>query len=343
MGGREQKRINVKPNPRYEKSGMKSYASLLKKYDIAPTTEGPYQKVDVAAKNFKNLFKAKNKKSTKPVLWKVQDDGQKGEVKAEDQMNDALYLCPVEIGTPPQVCYLDFDTGSSDLWLWSMELPPATQAAGKSSGHNIYNPKSSSTWKKISGASWMIRYGDGSSASGIVGTDNVTLGGLCVENQAIELASKLSPQFTRGAGDGLVGLAFDNINTVKPKPVKTLVDSMIAQDDIEEGEELFTCYLGSWRDKDEQDHGESFFTFGYIDEDVVNRSGTEVHYVPVDSSMGFWQFNSESATVNGLVIERPDNTAIADTGTTLALVSDALCIAIYSAIPGAKYDYRQQG
>ncbi|KAF2449955.1 acid protease [Karstenula rhodostoma CBS 690.94] len=258
-------------------------------------------------------------------------------------MNDSMYLCPVEIGTPPQVCNLNFDTGSSDLWLWSTELDSSTQAAGKSSGHNIYNPKSSSTWKKLFGSSWKIRYGDGSNASGIVGTDNVTLGGLCVENQAIELASKLSPQFTKGAGDGLLGLAFGKINTVKPKAVKTPVESMIDQDDIEEGEELFTCYLGSWRDKDEKDHGESFFTFGYIDEDVVKRCGTEVHYVPINSSKGFWQFKSESATVNGRTIDRTGNTAIADTGTTLALVGDELCKAIYGAIPNAKFDAKQQG
>ena len=37
------------------------------------------------------------------------------------------------------------------------------------------------------------------------------------------------------------------------------------------------------------------------------------------------------------------NTAIADTGTTLALVSDEVCDALYKAIPGAKYDSQQQG
>ncbi|KAJ4304656.1 hypothetical protein N0V90_000182 [Kalmusia sp. IMI 367209] len=327
--GKELKRINIKPNPRY---------------DFAPTTEGPYQKVDEVAKNFKNLFKPKGKKSTKPVLRKVEDDGKPGEVKAEDQMNDSLYLCPVEIGNPPQICNLDFDTGSSDLWLWSTELDADTQASGKASGHNIYDPNSSSTFKKLRGSKWRIRYGDGSKASGIVGTDDVTLGGLTIESQAIELASKLSSQFTEGAGDGLLGLAFGKLNTVKPKPVKTPVENMIDQADIAEDQELFTCYLGSWRDKDEEDQGESFFTFGYIDQDVIARcGGQDPYYVPIDSSKGFWQFKSESATVGGQTIDRPDNTAIADTGTTLALVSDDLCKAIYGAIPDARFDSKVQG
>ncbi|KAF2686212.1 aspartic proteinase precursor [Lentithecium fluviatile CBS 122367] len=342
-GGKDLKRINIKANPDAEKAGMKSYASLLKKYDFTPTTEGPYQKMDVATKNFKNLFKPKDKKSTKPVLTKAQEDGKSGEVKAEDQMNDSLYICPVEIGTPPQVMNLHFDTGSSDLWLWSTGLDAATQTTGKSANHNIFNPRKSSTFKKLHSSTWHIRYGDGSNASGTVGTDNVVLGGLCIESQAIELASKLSPQFTKGAGDGLLGLAFGKINTVKPKPVKTPVENMMEQDDIPEDMEVFTCYLGSWRDKDEVDEGESFFTFGYVDEGVVERCGAEPYYVPIDSSKGFWQFSSESATVGGKTIPRPGNTAIADTGTTLALVSDELCREIYAQIPGARFDKKQQG
>lgn len=172
----------------------------------------------------------------------------------------------------------------------------------------------------------------------------MTLGGLCVEGQAVELASKLSPQFTKGAGDGLLGLAFGKINTVKPKAVATPVENMMAQKDIPSERELFTCYLGSWRDKDDIDKGESFFTFGYIDQDVLDRcGGVEPHYVPIDTSKGFWQFKSESATVNGKTIDRSGNTAIADTGTSLALVDDALCKAIYEAIPGGRFEKKYQG
>jgi hypothetical protein len=67
----------------------------------------------------------KDKKTTTPTLRKVEEDGRSGEVKAEDQMNDSLYICPVEVGTPPQVMNLHFDTGSSDLWV-SVARPPSS-------------------------------------------------------------------------------------------------------------------------------------------------------------------------------------------------------------------------
>ena len=171
----------------------------------------------------------------------------------------------------------------------------------------------------------------------------MTLGGLTIKGQAVELASTMSAQFIQGAGDGLLGLAWGSINTVTPTPVQTPVENMITQQDIPASAELFTAKLGSWRDANEPDKGESFYTFGFIDDATVKASGAEIAYTPVDKSQGFWMFSSTSATVNGTSVAQSGNTAIADTGTTLALVSDATCKAIYAAIPGSTYDSTQQG
>lgn len=184
-------------------------------------------------------------------------------------------------------------------------------------------------------------YGDGSGASGTVGTDSVNIGGLVIKDQAIELADTLSTSFQQGVGDGLLGLAFGSINTVSPAPVATPVQNMISQQDIPKDMELFTANLGSVHDANDPDKGVSFYTFGYIDQTALG--GQTPYYTPVDNSQGFWSFQSTSATVAGKTIQRTGNTAIADTGTTLALVDDATCQAIYAAIPGGKYDSTQQG
>jgi len=345
-------RIGIYQNPHYKKSGLKSYVWLLKKYNFAPTLEGPYfsgPEVHHQGKFQSLTDKVKHAVGGKTTIHQkvLQKRGATGtaasHVSADDIQNDSLYLTPVQIGTPAQTLYLDFDTGSSDLWVWSAELPTNIKSQASGKYQTIFDQTKSSTFKKTTGSTWQISYGDNSSASGDVGTDNVTIGGVTIKNQSIELAKKMSTQFVQGAGSGLLGLAWGSINTVKPKQVATPVENMITQEDIPKTAELFTAYLGSWRDANEADKGQSFYTFGYIDPDIVKASGTDVYYTPVDNSQGFWQFSSTSYSINGKTTARTGNTAIADTGTTLALVADDVCAAIYKAIPGAKYDSTQQG
>jgi hypothetical protein len=121
---------------------------------------------------------------------------------------------------------------------------------------------------------------------------------------------------------------------------------MILQEDIKPGQEIFTCLLGSVENQNTPGVShESFFTFGYIVQDLLDQAGlTEPHWAPVDNSLGFWQFDSAHIRINGEVSNRPrKNTAIADTGTTLCLLDDETVDRIYKEIPGAKYDYSQQG
>ena len=82
--------------------------------------------------------------------------------------------------------------------MWSTELPKNILSSANPANQQVaFDPSKSSTFKKLDGETWKISYGDSSSASGDVGTDVINLGGLKVENQAIELAKELSQQFAQ--------------------------------------------------------------------------------------------------------------------------------------------------
>ncbi|GJJ09855.1 hypothetical protein Clacol_004079 [Clathrus columnatus] len=249
------------------------------------------------------------------------------EVPAEDVQNDLEYVVPVTIGTPGVTLNLDFDTGSSDLWVWSSEL------RSNQSGHNIYNPSKSSTAKQLSGATWNISYGDGSSASGNVYTDTIKIGALTIPNQGVELAEQLSSAFLQGGSDGLLGLAWPSINTVQPNAVPTPVENIIKQN---LGQGLFSVAL-------DQGDNNGFYTFGGIDATKAGVQESSITYTSVDNSEGFWMFPSETTVINGKTVTQSGNTAILDTGTTLCLLSDEVTSDIYKAIPGATMSQEQGG
>lgn len=208
-------KVTLKRNSAFVRDGVKAYARYLSRWAATPTLEGPFTLVhEVLDDGFHGILdrfhhqKQESYVRTRPVLLKRNVDGRPGRLAAEDVEHDSEYLAPVAIGSPPQILHLDFDTGSSDLWVWSELLSNSIKKQGAQDGHRIFDPLESTTYRKLPKQTWKIRYGDGSTASGEVGSDNVDIGGLVIRGQAVELATRLSDSFLNGAGDGLLGLAF---------------------------------------------------------------------------------------------------------------------------------------
>ncbi|PSR88513.1 endothiapepsin [Coniella lustricola] len=247
-----------------------------------------------------------------------------GAVTTNPEEYDVEYLTPVQIGTPPQTLNLDFDTGSSDLWVYSTETP-----SSEVSGQTVYNANTSTTSAKQDGLSWSISYGDGSSSKGDVYYDTVLVGGLSVQDMAIETATTVSSEFTADTDiDGLLGLGFSNLNTVSPTKQSTFFDKAESQLD----EFLFTADLK---------HSEAgTYNFGFID--TAAYTG-EIYNTTVDSTQGYWMFSATGYQIGDASFQSSTIKGIADTGTTLLMLPTAIVEAYYAQVTSAAFDSSQGG
>ena len=209
-------------------------------------------------------------------------------------------------------------------WVFSTLL-----GANAQSGHSVYNPGKSSTSRPLNGERWSITYGDGSGASGNVYADTVSVGATTATSQAVEAAQSVSAQFQSDINnDGLLGLGFDQINTVTPDKQKTFftnVKGTLAAP-------LFTTDLKKGRP--------GTYDFGFID---AGKHTGSITYVPVNSGRGFWEFTSNGYAVGSGGFTSTSIDSIMDTGTTLLLLPTTVVSAYYAQVSGSRYDNSQGG
>ncbi|KAL1302689.1 hypothetical protein AAFC00_003052 [Neodothiora populina] len=256
----------------------------------------------------------------KVAAQSAEQSQQSGTVAAIPQAYDMSYLSPVTIGG--QSLNLDFDTGSADLWVFSDKLSASDRGT-----HDYYNTSSAT---QMAGQQWGIGYGDGSSARGIVYADKVVVGQVTATSQAVEAATSVSSQFVSDThNDGLLGLAFSTINTVRPNQQTTFFDSVKSS----LAQPLFTVDLKKGQ--------AGSYDFGFIDS---SKYTGEISYVNVDSSGGFWRFTADGWAVGAAKsFNKTSFTAIADTGTSLMYLPQASVDAYYNSISGASYNAQVGG
>lgn len=304
-------KVPVIPNPNYKPHGPRAYKRALNKFGFGDITFKPDGEVATRLKAASNMSTV------------VGEGVQDGSVKTEPTQNDAQFLSPVKIGG--QTLIMNFDSGSSDTWVFNTNLPAASQR-----GHTIYDPTKSTTFQNaLSQSSFNVSYGDGSTCSGPVGVDEVDIGGSTVAQQAIGLPDVVSQSFiVDSQSNGLVGLAFSKLNTITPQPQKTFFDNVLP--DL--SQPVFTAQLLGGQ--------VGAYEFGRIDNSAFQG---ELARVPVDASNGFWQVKSDLAAVNGQDIPIQGGSAIIDTGTSLMLVQDEMVTGYYSQVQGAELNNQVGG
>ncbi|KAI0662190.1 acid protease [Cubamyces menziesii] len=245
-------------------------------------------------------------------------NGKRGAVPLTDQRDDLEWTGPITIGTPGQNFTIDFDTGSSDLW-----VPVASCDSCKN--HSLFDPTKSSTGQKVNG-SFSIQYGDGSSASGDRYNDTVTVGGVAAKGQIFAAVSKESAAFTDDPSDGVLGLGFPALSNLNTSPFFFTA--------LEQG----AAPEGSFAFKLDQSGSELFI--GGTNPSLYKG---DIEYHNLTSTLsGFWQIGGASATVQGKQVASEFDTII-DSGSTIITAPPAAAAAFWGSVEGAKVFDKDEG
>ncbi|KAH7919522.1 acid protease [Leucogyrophana mollusca] len=253
----------------------------------------------------------RNTGGSHPLSGKVhqlQERGEGGDPLAP--FGRQLWYGKISVGNPPKTYTVDFDTGSSDLFL------PGPTCGNTCSGHTIYNPGFSAAARDLH-KTFSLAYGDGSTVSGEQYTDTVTVAGLIATQQTLGAANQYSTGFasSRFPADGLLGLAFESISDYNANPV---FQTLVAQRKVSNPEFAF---------KLAQTGSELYL--GGTNRQLYNGEFT---YVGV-SRRGYWEVSLDALSSGGEdILTNVDS--IIDTGTTL-IVGDTSSVAqFYEAIGG---------
>ncbi|KAH9833019.1 aspartic peptidase domain-containing protein [Rhodofomes roseus] len=227
-----------------------------------------------------------------------------------DQEGGAEWTGTITIGTPPQSFIIDFDTGSSDLWV------PSSSCSGCDAEHS-YSASESSTSEEQSGT-FKIEYGDGSEASGPIYTDDVSVAGVAVTGQTLSAVTSESGDLVGDAADGLMGMAFPALSNLDADPYFW---TAIEQSVVSSGE--FSFYLA--------ESGSELYIGG--SDSSLYSGDPEFH--DVSSNSGFWQISGASISINGETVASGFDTII-DSGTTLMYGPTSAVNTMYGQASGAE-------
>ncbi|KAJ7236563.1 acid protease [Mycena haematopus] len=296
------------------------------------TSEGVFDKEKITlatantlSKHHQNLVNLKKNKGTnalpegakiKPRVTVPSNVGvhiERGQAEPlTDQEDGVEWTGSVSIGTPPQKFVIDFDTGSSDLWVPSSSCK-STACEFKSK----FNASNSVTAVN-KGETFSITYEDGSTVSGPVYTDDVSLAGITVTKQFFSAATTMSPNMASDPADGILGLAFPAISFLNQSPFFNTAYSEKKVKTNEFG--FFLSPTGSEL---------------YLGAPDAKRYKGSLEFHEIDSSYGYWVVVGASAKVGSTIVVSGFETVI-DSGSTLMYAPPAVAAKLYAAIPGGK-------
>ncbi|XP_054258120.1 uncharacterized protein LOC128983023 [Macrosteles quadrilineatus] len=235
---------------------------------------------------------------------------------------DIYYYGPISIGTPGQTFLVDFDTGSGDLWV------PSVQCTGSASfcdTHNKYDSSMSLTYRE-NGQPWSIRYLDGTHTLGFISEDVMEVQGKSVTGQLFAEATEVKGLKFNTKSDGIFGLRCSQKGSKVPGDPPFL--NMVKQGAVNQS--VFSFYLN--KKETEGWDGRSELVLGGVDPDHFIGDFTFAPLTQPDK----WAFNIDSILFEGEEVLSQPYPAIADSGTTCVLFPDHVVEVINKAIGAEK-------
>ncbi|KAK6589121.1 membrane bound aspartyl with a signal peptide plus transmembrane domain [Cryptosporidium xiaoi] len=220
---------------------------------------------------------------------------------------NSQYFGKIQIGTPPKEFIVIFDTGSSSVWIPSVEC--------KQKGcepHNKYDPTVSSSFVPFKdNLETYIQYGTGSCVLKY-GKESLSIGKLKIENQPFGMAIEESTSpFADLPFDGLVGLGFPDKNNRRMN-IQTIVDNIKEQKILNRN--LFGVYIS----RDPSTPGS--ISFGAADPDYTVREDKVTWHKLTGSH--YWEIKIKDIMINGESTEYCSTgcKAAIDTGSSVSTV-----------------------
>ncbi|KAI9334541.1 aspartic peptidase domain-containing protein [Obelidium mucronatum] len=260
------------------------------------------------------------------------------------------YRATVSVGTPARAYSLLLDTGSFDMWIYGVKCPsPACQTA-----KNKYDVTRSSTGVDLKTPALGGKYADGSGYGGDRVTDTVSIGPATlnafqftqVTSYVSQGGSAMNP--SDNDSDGIVGMGFKP-QTSNSKVTNSFIDQVIATKALSKN--IFSYYI----DVEEMN---GVVTLGGYNPSYFQNSSSQPSWVPIltDSSLAsgklalplyrVWvdktkveEFTSHASSSATGGSEGTTGSAIMDTGTSQAIVSNLLIDAIGTRLKGAQKIY----
>ncbi|ORY90691.1 aspartic peptidase domain-containing protein [Leucosporidium creatinivorum] len=233
-----------------------------------------------------------------------------GSTSLTDYWSGSLWAGALTIGTPPKSFLIDFDTGSADLW-----VPSSACTSAACAPHTKYDPSASSTSFAMTNKTLSITYGDGSSTTGPVYTDVVTLGGLTATGQTLGAATGLSSDWQDDPMDGLMGMGYKSLSQMRANP---FFQTLVAQNKVSSPQFSFKLtqsaselYLGGMNS-------------------ALFVAGSTV-WTPV-TSRSYWVVAS-TANVNGAAVS--SLSAIIDSGTSVIVAPTSAAASFWATVPNS--------